>query len=80
MKSRFRRLESKRQFLVCSQTLSLFLKYLNNYEMILILEMIDKKMHVDLCLKLFVLSDLRQLLVKRICIRILQECENIARM
>ena len=39
--------------------------------------MIDKKVHIDLCLKKFVLSDLRQLLVKQICIRKLHECENV---
>ena len=39
--------------------------------------MIVKKVHIDLCLKLFVLSDLRQLFVKRICIRKLHECENV---
>ena len=44
-------MESKQQFLVFSQTLSLFLKYLNNYEMIRILEMIDKKVHIYFCLK-----------------------------
>ena len=60
-----------------SNSLSLFLKYLNNYKMILSLEMIDNKLHIDLCLKGFVLSDLRQLLVKRICIRKLHECENV---
>ena len=39
--------------------------------------MIDKKLHIDLCLKLFVLSDLRQLIVKRICIKKLHESENV---
>ena len=39
--------------------------------------MIDKKVHIDLSLKLFVLSDLRELLVKRICKRKLHECENV---
>ena len=39
--------------------------------------MIDKKVHIDLCLKCFVSSDFRQFLMKRICIRKLHECENV---